>query len=119
MSLQRAKTLFSQQFGAEPTHAASAPGRVNLIGEHTDYNEGFVFPMVCWCFGFDTIAWMFLCCVCCRYHQALELRTSVVGRVIEGSTFKIVTESHIGESAHLCMSEHSFMSSTSCLLVEY
>ena len=29
----------------EPALAARAPGRVNLIGEHTDYNDGFVFPM--------------------------------------------------------------------------
>ncbi len=34
---------FSQQFGKEALLAA-APGRVNLIGEHTDYNEGFVLP---------------------------------------------------------------------------
>ena len=31
--------------GREPTHAARAPGRVNLIGEHTDYNDLPVFPM--------------------------------------------------------------------------
>jgi galactokinase len=35
---------FRQQFGGEPALVATAPGRVNLIGEHTDYNEGFVFP---------------------------------------------------------------------------
>jgi galactokinase len=29
----------------EPTICAFAPGRVNLIGEHLDYNNGFVFPM--------------------------------------------------------------------------
>lgn len=37
---------FTEQFSEEGTHAAFAPGRVNLIGEHTDYNDGFVFPMV-------------------------------------------------------------------------
>lgn len=36
---------FRTRFGAEPTVIASAPGRVNLVGEHTDYNEGFVLPM--------------------------------------------------------------------------
>ena len=29
----------------QPTLCAFAPGRVNLIGEHVDYNDGFVFPM--------------------------------------------------------------------------
>ncbi len=36
---------FSNVYGHQPTWIASAPGRVNLIGEHTDYNDGFVFPM--------------------------------------------------------------------------
>ncbi|CAH1793687.1 unnamed protein product, partial [Owenia fusiformis] len=40
-----AKTAFKSRFNEEPNVAACAPGRVNLIGEHTDYNEGFVFPM--------------------------------------------------------------------------
>ena len=38
-------TKFRAKFGVEPGVIASAPGRVNLIGEHTDYNEGFVLPM--------------------------------------------------------------------------
>ena len=36
---------FRQQFDAAPTHVSSGPGRVNLIGEHTDYNDGFVLPV--------------------------------------------------------------------------
>jgi galactokinase len=36
--------VFRTQFGAEPEGTWAAPGRVNLIGEHTDYNEGFVMP---------------------------------------------------------------------------
>ena len=39
-----AVAAFRERFGSEPEIVASAPGRVNLIGEHTDYNEGFVFP---------------------------------------------------------------------------
>jgi galactokinase len=37
--------LFHQTFGTIPRSAASAPGRVNLIGEHTDYNGGPVLPI--------------------------------------------------------------------------
>ena len=36
---------FQTEFGEDPSFIVRAPGRVNLIGEHTDYNDGFVFPM--------------------------------------------------------------------------
>ena len=36
--------LFREEFGGEPEALLRAPGRVNLIGEHTDYNDGFVLP---------------------------------------------------------------------------
>ena len=36
---------FEAKFGVAPTGVWSAPGRVNIIGEHTDYNEGFVLPI--------------------------------------------------------------------------
>jgi len=39
-----ASDLFRELTGEEPHGVWSAPGRVNLIGEHTDYNDGFVFP---------------------------------------------------------------------------
>ena len=41
--VKKVKAAFSQQFGGGPQLFRS-PGRVNLIGEHTDYNEGFVLP---------------------------------------------------------------------------
>ncbi|MEB5970601.1 galactokinase [Pantoea dispersa] len=36
--------VFADTFGYAPSHSIQAPGRVNLIGEHTDYNDGFVLP---------------------------------------------------------------------------
>ena len=36
---------FEQVFGAPPQAVGDAPGRVNLLGEHTDYNDGFVLPI--------------------------------------------------------------------------
>ena len=38
-------TRFAESFPGEAPRVAAAPGRVNLIGEHTDYNDGFVLPM--------------------------------------------------------------------------
>ena len=38
-------TDFATVFGHPPTHEASAPGRLNLIGEHTDYQDGYVLPI--------------------------------------------------------------------------
>lgn len=40
----RAIALFRNAYGTPPTHAASSPGRVNLVGEHIDYNGGPVLP---------------------------------------------------------------------------
>lgn len=40
----RVREAFAAALGRPPTHVVQAPGRVNLIGEHTDYNDGFVLP---------------------------------------------------------------------------
>lgn len=41
---EKTRALFAEIFGYPATHTIQAPGRVNLIGEHTDYNDGFVLP---------------------------------------------------------------------------
>ncbi|CAG9773660.1 unnamed protein product [Ceutorhynchus assimilis] len=65
--LKEAKKVFRDKFDSEADIAVAAPGRVNLIGEHTDYNDGFVMPM------------------------ALPLVTVIVGRKIAGDITTIVT----------------------------
>ena len=65
---------FVKRFGAQPSGVWSAPGRVNLIGEHTDYNEGFVLP-----FSIDR-----------RTYAALSLRTDGIARVASSFTDQVV-----------------------------
>lgn len=51
------KNLFQSEYGQEPDLLIRAPGRINLIGEHTDYNMGFVFPAaidLSMCFAFKS-----------------------------------------------------------------
>lgn len=43
--IAEAGAAYRQRFGADPGAVAFAPGRVNLLGEHTDYNGGYVLPM--------------------------------------------------------------------------
>ena len=65
---------FRDTFGREPDGVWSAPGRVNLIGEHTDYNEGFVLP-----FAIDR-----------RTHVGLALREDHVARVVSAGADEAV-----------------------------
>ena len=66
-----ARTLFTRLTGREPDGLWSAPGRVNLIGEHTDYNDGFVLPFA----------------IPQRTVAAVGRRDDDRGRVLVGSTF--------------------------------
>ena len=68
--VKKAKDLFQEEYGCNPTHCGIAPGRVNLIGEHTDYNEGLVLPM------------------------ALPMITVVVGKSNDLGLCQIVTSRH-------------------------
>ena len=65
---------FIKNFGSEPVGIWSAPGRVNLIGEHTDYNEGFVLP-----FAINR-----------RTYAAVSPRTDGIARVASGFTDEVV-----------------------------
>jgi len=42
---ERVEAAFVERYGEPPAAVVRAPGRVNLVGEHTDYNDGFVLPM--------------------------------------------------------------------------
>jgi galactokinase len=68
-----ATSLFTSSFATRPTVAVSAPGRVNLIGEHTDYNGGPVLPV------------------------ALERRTAVAARAAQRWAFVSGTDNELHE----------------------
>jgi len=61
--LRRAIIQFKAEYETCPEVAACGPGRVNLIGEHTDYNDGFVLPMV-------SSGQFFLHSSCCAVEEA-------------------------------------------------
>lgn len=44
ISKEQVEHRYKTRFGTEPSHIVRSPGRINIIGEHTDYNEGFVLP---------------------------------------------------------------------------
>ncbi|XP_012669975.1 galactokinase [Clupea harengus] len=72
----KARGVYSETFGGKcPNIAVCAPGRVNLIGEHTDYNQGFVLPM------------------------ALPLVTVVVGSQTSGKSVSMLTLSEAVEES--------------------
>lgn len=52
---QRVSQAFMEHYSVSPEFIVRAPGRVNLIGEHTDYNDGFVLPM-----AIDRAVWIAL-----------------------------------------------------------
>src|SRR5688500_5215338 len=52
---ERVAREFVARFGSPPAFVTRAPGRVNLIGDHTDYNDGFVLPM-----AIDRAVWIAL-----------------------------------------------------------
>lgn len=76
-----AKQLFAEAFdGRVPTVIARAPGRVNLIGEHTDYSQGYCFPMA--------ISLRTVCCIG-RAPGDAKQSTLVSAQSKEKATFNI------------------------------
>lgn len=73
--------VFSRLFQDTPTHLIQAPGRVNLIGEHTDYNDGFVLPCA---IDFQTI-------IAARPRQDQRVRVCAVDYNEAMDTFDIDT----------------------------
>mgnify|MGYP000479243032 CR=1 FL=1 len=69
----KAQAGFHATFGYSPTGVWSAPGRANLIGEHTDYNNGFVLP-----FGINY-----------RTYAAVSLRTDRICKVVSEIDSKV------------------------------
>jgi galactokinase len=70
-----ASRAFSTAFGRAPTVLASAPGRVNLIGEHTDYNDGLVLP-----FAIERRTW---CALGPRSDGILRVTTTLNDRAVK------------------------------------
>ncbi|MCU1404498.1 MAG: galactokinase [Glaciihabitans sp.] len=83
---------FSALYGYEPDGLWSAPGRVNLIGEHTDYNEGFVFP-----FAIDRRTVLALAL---RQDRRIRISSAFSDTVIETTVDDVRPETLSGWSAY-------------------
>jgi galactokinase len=73
---ERCAGAFRERLGGEPAWGAAAPGRVNLIGEHTDYNGGLVLPIAIerWCVAVGAQA---------RVAERSRLLASDLGEMVE------------------------------------
>lgn len=91
-SAQSAADHFEKQFGYAPAGVWSAPGRVNLIGEHTDYNEGFVLP-----FAIDRRTYA---AVGERSDQVARIASAFTGEEVEFEISQIQRETVSGWSAY-------------------
>ena len=91
-SAQSAADHFKNEFGYEPDGVWSAPGRVNLIGEHTDYNEGFVLPL-----AIDRRTYA---AVGARSDQVARIASAFTGEVVEFEISQIQRDKVSGWSAY-------------------
>jgi galactokinase len=72
--LNKLSDAFRATYNQTPAHIVRAPGRVNLIGDHTDYNDGFVLPM-----AIDRWVWIALAP---RKDRKIQLRSLDMGATI-------------------------------------
>ncbi|MBC7443043.1 MAG: galactokinase [Ramlibacter sp.] len=89
---QAVRAGFESRFAGRPTGLWSAPGRVNLIGEHTDYNDGFVFP-----FAIDRRT---VVAVALRPDRLLRVASSFAEESVELSLDDLAPENLAGWSAY-------------------
>jgi galactokinase len=91
-ALTSSRAGFESRFNRAPAGIWSAPGRVNLIGEHTDYNGGFVLP-----FAIDrrTVAALSL-----RTDRIVRVASSFGGEAVELSLDELFPENFAGWSAY-------------------
>ena len=75
LDINRIRDQFEQHYGIHPRLIVRAPGRVNLIGEHTDYNDGFVMPA-----AIDFSCWV---AIAPRTDRKLIARSLNVGQTFE------------------------------------
>jgi galactokinase len=90
--ISKASAAFRDGFGGEPTGCWAGPGRVNLIGEHTDYNDGFVLP-----FAIDrrTVA-----AVALRPDRRIRLATDFAEGVVETDLDSLADAARHGWAAY-------------------
>ncbi len=86
--LHNARSAFLAAFSAAPTLAVQAPGRVNLIGEHTDYNDGFVLPC------------------------AIDYRTVICGSPRDDGQVRVVAADYAGEQDEFSLDTPIYQSPT-------
>ena len=113
-SIQEVEQHFVAKFGKAPQWIVAAPGRVNLIGEHTDYNDGFALPMA--------IERYVVIAAALRAHPRTRLEVSsgrersnhrpVLGRAVNADAYKqsraktvFFHSVNLGDSFHVSLDE--------------
>ncbi|GMA35355.1 hypothetical protein GCM10025876_15590 [Demequina litorisediminis] len=87
------RAAFEAAYGRPADGVWSSPGRVNLIGEHTDYNNGFVLP-----FGIDRRTWA---AVAVRDDREIHLRSTFADGEVVGDLDALTLDSMSGWSAYV------------------